>query len=861
MRYPALRSGSDADDCSGRDADDGSANSGGSGDDGSDGGNDDGSSGGDGGRVNSGGNGDDDDGSDGGSGSDADDGSTNSGGSGDDDDDGSDGGSGSDADDGSANSGGSGDDDDDGSDGGSGSDADDGSANSGGNGDEDDGSDGGSGSDADDGSANSGGSGGDDDGSDGGSGDDSVSPTYPKHRRILKGHFLPEDYKLPDHHLAALIIRKSTFLPDTITPLLQKDTHTNNEDRSNPLYGLVSEYILKPKMGNGTSGQGRIVCIKIGTKLQKITFSYTLLLTLSYGLQITFTRQCARRDILDILANAAGVSRRCKLQLTDEDGHLIDILPTMAVNTERTPYLLTIIEKTKTEKEDERDSESEMMKQVVNEVVQTFDRCWAVSVTTMVVVLESCGFVRTEQWRQCLQNIEAYRLPSFSLNDNTNESISRCTNFQECKNKLEKRVRTLENVLLAEANKLLEVEACKKEIGELKVQLQLLPIVSLGSNNLGADMIIQTRTVPEYSKYTLSQETINYLKQPTFDIWYWEPNEMLSLLEYMYHELGLVEEFTMNTVVLKRWLINARTELAVRYNDISPLENHHCAVAFQILSNPETNIFGNVSLSTFKRIRLGLITLILATDMATHNNILESFKLKLDSFDFSKEDHITAIKMVLIKCCDISNEVRPFEVSEPWVDCLLEEYFNQSDIEKKKGLPVAPFMDREKVTKPAAQIGFIKFVLLPMFETVAELFPEINGHLVKQLKDALEKYQLMKALNDEHKEDHSGKTIKPNARGSHVFLLYKTVEYVGYLVTNNIHLFLFRLRCDDDNDDNDDDDDDDNDDDNDDADEDDDNNDDDDDDDDDDDGSGGGDDDDDQLWSDFTSKCNGQNLQ
>jgi len=35
-------------------------------------------------------------------------------------------------------------------------------------------------------------------------------------------------------------------------------------------------------------------------------------------------------------------------------------------------------------------------------------------------------------------------------------------------------------------------------------------------------------------------------------------------------------------------------------------------------------------------------------------------------------------------------------------------------------LPVAPFMDREKVTKPTAQIGFIKFVLLPMFETIAK---------------------------------------------------------------------------------------------------------------------------------------------
>jgi hypothetical protein len=45
----------------------------------------------------------------------------------------------------------------------------------------------------------------------------------------------------------------------------------------------------------------------------------------------------------------------------------------------------------------------------------------------------------------------------------------------------------------------------------------------------------------------------------------------------------------------------------------------------------------------------------------------------------------------------------------------------QSDREKEQGLPVAPFMDREKVTKPTAQIGFIKFVLLPMFETIAKV--------------------------------------------------------------------------------------------------------------------------------------------
>jgi len=48
-------------------------------------------------------------------------------------------------------------------------------------------------------------------------------------------------------------------------------------------------------------------------------------------------------------------------------------------------------------------------------------------------------------------------------------------------------------------------------------------------------------------------------------------------------------------------------------------------------------------------------------------------------------------------------------------------FFLQSDREKMEGLPVAPFMDRDKVTKPTAQIGFIKFVLIPMFETVSRV--------------------------------------------------------------------------------------------------------------------------------------------
>lgn len=51
--------------------------------------------------------------------------------------------------------------------------------------------------------------------------------------------------------------------------------------------------------------------------------------------------------------------------------------------------------------------------------------------------------------------------------------------------------------------------------------------------------------------------------------------------------------------------------------------------------------------------------------------------------------------MVLIKVADISNEARPMEVAEPWLDRLLTEFFAQSAAEKMEGLPVTPFMVRE----------------------------------------------------------------------------------------------------------------------------------------------------------------------
>ncbi|KTF92243.1 hypothetical protein cypCar_00006009 [Cyprinus carpio] len=352
--------------------------------------------------------------------------------------------------------------------------------------------------------------------------------------------------------------------------------------------------------------------------------------------------------------------------------------------------------------------------------------------------------------------------------------------------------------LAVEGMKVVEIEKCRSDIKKLREEMASRNNSSFLDDN---KKLTPRRDVPSYPKYMLSQQTIDALRKPTFDVWLWEsneetvealrqpifdvwqwePNELcihdnyrnnpfhnfrhcFCVTQMMYSMIclcNLQEKFTQVDILIlmtaavchdldhpgynNTYQINARTELAVRYNDISPLENHHCAVAFQIFSQPDCNIFANFDPEAFKQIRQGTITLILATDMARHGEILDSFKQKVDNFDFTNEEHL---KMVLIKCCDISNEVRPMEVAEPWVDCLLEEYFMQSDREKAEGLPVAPFMDREKVTKPTAQIGFIKFVLIPMFESVMKLFPQIEEVMVQPLRESRDRYEELKQIDD-----------------------------------------------------------------------------------------------------------------
>lgn len=114
------------------------------------------------------------------------------------------------------------------------------------------------------------------------------------------------------------------------------------------------------------------------------------------------------------------------------------------------------------------------------------------------------------------------------------------------------------------------------------------------------------------------------------------------------------------------------------------------------------------------------------------------------------------LSMVLIKVADISNEARPLDVAEPWLDRLLQEFFAQSAAEKQEGLPVTPFMDPDKVSKPSSQVRFIGLVLLPLFEALGEHMPELQDLIVQPVRYALDHYR---RLNEATREGRSRKSL------------------------------------------------------------------------------------------------------
>jgi len=77
------------------------------------------------------------------------------------------------------------------------------------------------------------------------------------------------------------------------------------------------------------------------------------------------------------------------------------------------------------------------------------------------------------------------------------------------------------------------------------------------------------------------------------------------------------------------FLIAMKHTKALRYNDKSVLENHHCAIAFKILLDPQNDIFELLSEAQYWNVRQIIIKMITSSDLSNHFDLISKFKFTL----------------------------------------------------------------------------------------------------------------------------------------------------------------------------------------------------------------------------------------
>uniref|UniRef100_A0A8C1MP87 Phosphodiesterase n=1 Tax=Cyprinus carpio TaxID=7962 RepID=A0A8C1MP87_CYPCA len=203
--------------------------------------------------------------------------------------------------------------------------------------------------------------------------------------------------------------------------------------------------------------------------------------------------------------------------------------------------------------------------------------------------------------------------------------------------------------------------------------------------------------------------------------------------------------------VSNQFLINTNSELALMYNDESVLENHHLAVGFKLLQGENCDIFQNLSKKQRQTLRKMVIDMVLATDMSKHMSLLADLKTMVETKKVTSSgvlllDNYTDRIQVLrnmVHCADLSNPTKPLDLYRQWTDRIMDEFFHQGDRERERGMEISPMCDKHTASVEKSQVGFIDYIVHPLWETWADLVHPDAQDILDTLEENRNWYQSM----------------------------------------------------------------------------------------------------------------------
>lgn len=213
--------------------------------------------------------------------------------------------------------------------------------------------------------------------------------------------------------------------------------------------------------------------------------------------------------------------------------------------------------------------------------------------------------------------------------------------------------------------------------------------------------------------------------------------------------------------------IKLGSTLSILYNDQSVLENHHCALTFQLMRDNSCALLSSLSYNDYRLLRKGMIQAILATDMVHHNEYIkyvEEFVPKPSSnvttgigginnnSNNIDEEESRRLIATIIHAADLSNPVIPsFDVCKDWAKRICTEFSNQFNHEKENNLPISYHMqiDVDNDSEVATfQLSFIDFVIRPLWNPlVTKIYPLAN-ELIDYLNNNYKRWKELSNKNN-----------------------------------------------------------------------------------------------------------------
>lgn len=215
------------------------------------------------------------------------------------------------------------------------------------------------------------------------------------------------------------------------------------------------------------------------------------------------------------------------------------------------------------------------------------------------------------------------------------------------------------------------------------------------------------------------------------------------------HLLAVIAHDVGHTGTNNAFLVKTGHETAICYNDVSPLENMHSSLFFQTLHKPELNFLSGQSAHDYSNIRQKVIDSILATDMAHHFEFVDRFSARVcateaDPFqvdtknDRGRQKASKGDRRMLLQAfthmADLGHCCRPWDVHKHIIVALEKEFFYQGDMERARGMPIMPLMDRNVDSAAAAQGFFLDKMVRPLLVPYTHfLLPELGETLINSL--------------------------------------------------------------------------------------------------------------------------------